>query len=389
MKQVLDSKGEAVSNLFLRGNSLYWRQEISGKKMCRAIPVRRLKDGEAVKADMIKQALAWMKMAEEHALRGHWDLLDQTKRKREVCLIGELVAEYRRVTRGHGEPRAATVEQNVAALLRLLRDATGKEPEKLSAGILTKDVLQKYREAKIKQYGDNDSTRRSVLSTVIQARSVVQKKLCQDYTVELPDLVEFRDYYLGKYPTKETPLPPVELRTKTLRAARRLWIRRDPMYLAFVMAYQLGMRSEEIAEARWNWIEEHMGKPRMALRNRPEDGFLIKGVRPGNVPVHPAVLKRMLAFKGAEPTILPSDKPTTRKNIIERDLAAWMSALGWDALDTTKRAHELRRLFGSRVWAKYGQEECFARMRHKSFSTTERCYLNLNLNLTKRELVGI
>lgn len=390
LRQVVDSKGVGVPNLFLRGNSFYWRQEISGRKFTRAIPVRRLKPGDKVTLDMIKQALSWMKLAEDRALKGEWEILAQTKRKREVCLISDIIREYRRLTRAHGEPRAKTVEQNVQALCRIIRDATGgKEPEEQSSGILTKKLLNDYQAAKFKEYGKEDSTRRSVISTVIQARSVLQKKLCQDYAVELPDLSDFRDYYLGKNPAKETPLPPVALRKNTDRAARKLWEAKDPLYLVWLMAYQIGMRSDEMAYAKWSWLEEHMGKTRMAIRNRKEEGFLIKGVRPGNVPIHPAVLRRMLAFKGTSEYILPFETNNGRKNLIERDFARWMSALGWDELDTTKRAHELRRLFGSRVWAKHGKEECYTRMRHQSFSTTEKCYINLNLNLTQRELVGI
>lgn len=381
-----------VPNIFIRGKSLVWRKEVSGKQMIRAIPVRKLAANEtAPPVSLINDAIAWAKRAETLALKGEWEKLDDTKRKREVGTVGELIVEYQRVCRANGEPRPATVKANVQAMRRFVRTATGKDrPDEAPLSVLGKDLLRAYQAAKLSEAGDNDRTRRTIASTVLQVRSLVQARLVQDYKVRCQDFREFREYYLGRVPTKEVPLPPYALRLATARAARRLWLRRDPMYLVWLLAYGLGMRAEEMAMARWTWIEEHMGAPRMALRDRPEENYRIKGVRPGNVPVHAAVKRRLLAYKkqGCD-FILPGDGPIARRNLIQRDFSAWMTAQGWDALDTTKRAHELRRLFGSRVWAKYGKEECFVRMRHRSFSTTERSYLNLNLDLRKRELVGI
>jgi integrase len=275
--------------------------------------------------------------------------------------------------------------------MRFLRTVKGRDRvDDLSVSVLNKDALMAYQAAKLAELGDKDSTRRTIASTLRQVRSVVQPRLVQSYKIKCPDFQEFRVWYLGKVPIKDVPLPPYALRLATARAARRLWLRRDPLYLVWLMAYGLGMRADEMACARWSWIETHMGAPRMALRDRPEEDFRVKGVRPGNVPVHPAVLRRLQAFKAEGSTfILPRDGYIGRVNLIQRDFSAWMTSLGWDKVDTSKRAHELRRLFGSRVWAKHGKEECFVRMRHMSFSTTERSYLNMNLDLTRRELVGI
>jgi hypothetical protein len=392
MKQVVVKVGP-VANLYLRGRSLVWRREYRGKQIIRAIPVRRLREEESgPPADLVKDAVAWMKAAEGRLLRGEYDkLMEETARRREVGTVGELVAEYERVCRENGEPRQATVDANCAAMRRFVRVAAGKlAVDGMSLSVLSKESLRAFQAAKLKELGDKDSTRRTIASTLRQVRSLVQPRLIQDYKVRCPDLREFREYYLGRVPMKDVPLPPYPLRLATARAARRLWLRRDPLYLVWLMAYGLGMRADEMACARWTWIETHMGAPRMALRDRPEEDFRVKGVRPGNVPVHAAVLRRLLAFKAEGSTfILPRDGYIGRVNLIQRDFSAWMTSLGWDKVDTSKRAHELRRLFGSRVWAKHGKEECFVRMRHMSFSTTERSYLNMNLDLTRRELVGI
>jgi integrase len=259
------------------------------------------------------------------------------------------------------------VRDNCSAITRLIRDAGGKGTD-VSVSVLNKDLLVKYRAAKLKELGDNGSTRRTIASTVRQVRSMLAPKVVQEFSVKLPDLTEFRTFSLGKVPRKDVPLPRYELRRKTAVAARELWINRDPLYLVYALGIYLGMRSDEIAFCRWAWIEDNMGQKRMAICDRESEGFHIKGVRPGNVPVHPVVLRRLQAYKGK---------------------SEWMDKLGWSVLDTTKRAHELRRLFGSKVWVKHGQQECFLRMRHTQYSTTEKNYLNYNLSFKPWELMGI
>ena len=316
--------------------------------------------------------------------------LTAARMKRSVGTLGEVVREYQRVCQDRGEPRPNTITNNVNALGRLVRDATGKQLNGQPASILDKNLLTTYRRAKLDERGDTPSTRRSILSTVTQARSLFTRELVQDYDLELPDLTEFREYSLGRYPSKDVPLPPLALRLTLMRAARRLWLDRDPRYLVYVMARYLGMRSEEMVCARWSWIEEHMGARRMALRDRPEEDYKIKGVRAGNVPIHPAVLRRLMAYrKPYSEYILPGDTRNKRHTLVGRSFAEFMTDQGWDQIETTKRAHELRRLYGSAVFVKYGKEECWMWMRHCSFSTTEKNYLNINLDLRPRELVGI
>jgi hypothetical protein len=365
-------------NLVLRGGVWYFSKVFLGRRFLQSTGQTDLKQARK-KRDWFLDRLR----------ENDVDALLGAQVKRRVCLVGALMAEYRRECRRRGEPEPATVDHNCNALARVIRDATGKDPEGMPATVLDKALLRDYLNAKLGELGDSATTRRTVLSTVTQARGVVLARLVQDYEVELPDLTEFRTYDLGKYPRKDVPLPPLELRLALMRAARRLWIDRDRLYLVYLMARHLGMRSEEMVMARWSWLEEHRGSVRMALRNRPEEGFRVKGVRLGNVPVSAAVLRRLRAFENGSVFILGCDAVTTRKDMVSREFARVMVELGWDKLDTTKRAHELRRLFGSAVWFRHGQKECHMRMRHCSFSTTEQNYLNLNLDLLPRELAGL
>lgn len=384
MKAVTDKNGNPVPNLFIRNNRIYLRKNILGVGYLRAAPVRRLADGVPTQ-ESIRMALAWAKAFEDGVLRGE---TERMTRKRVAATVGQLCDAYARACHANGSPLASTVEANIQAIYRILRAAGYKSPADESTEILSKETLRAYQTATLAKRGDRPATRRTIASTVNQARCVTQERLAQDYPLNLPDLDPWRNAYLGTPPVKETPLPPYELRRRTASAARRLWLSRDPMYAVYLLAYHAGLRSDEIACARWSWIEEHFGVKRIALRDREAEGWHIKGVRPGNVPMHPAVLKRLRVVGGSDYILRGSDY-NERKAMIDKSFAAWMTGLGWDQLDTTKRAHELRRLFGSRVWAKYGKEECFMRMRHMSFSTTERHYLNLNLDLRRRELAGI
>lgn len=367
---------EDTKNLMLRGDVWHFVKMHKGKRLSQSTGQTKLKLARQ-KRDYF---LGRIREGDVMALLG-----DRVKRA--IANTDEILAAYERVCAERGHPRPETVRNNVRSFRRLIRDAAGKDT--VTATALDKGLLTAYRRAKLDEHGDTPSVRRSMLSTVTQARCVVQKDLIQDYDLELPDLSEFREYFLGRYPSKEVPLPPVDLRLGLMRSARRLWLDRDPLYLVYLLARHLGMRSGEMVAARWSWLEEHRGEMRMALRDRPEEGYRIKGVRAGNVPIHPAVLRRLQEFRGDSEYILPGDNENQRLNLVGRSFAQLMTELGWSEVDTTKRAHELRRLFGSAVWFKYGKEECFLRMRHCSFATTERNYLNLNLDLMPRELVGI
>lgn len=390
MKQLYDNQGRGIPNLYQRNKSLVWRREWKGQQIVQTIPVRRLQRADDKPGpELIKQAVAWIKKAETNLMHGEWKWLDQTKRKRECGTIGQLLEEYAALCQEKGKPRWDTVRGNVNALRRIVECVTGKPADEQSIDVLNKDLLREYLRVKLRGSQHEDRTRRTVASTIRQARSILVRKKTQDYKVTLPDVEEFRTYYVTEEPDRETPLPPLPLRIKTHMAARRLWLARDDRYLVYLLGYYLGMRANEMAHCRWTWVEQHLGKPRMALRNRPEEGFKIKGVRPGNVPIHPAVYKRLLAYKGEGAHVIPRDGVDGRMNLVIRDFAHWMRNLGWGDLDTTKKSHELRRLYGSRVFAKYGQEECYIRMRHTTFKTTEQNYLQLNLDLISRELVGI
>lgn len=374
-----------AENIYLRGRSIVWRKQYRGKVTLKVIPVRRMKTDEEPTKTIINEAVRWVKYAEQRMLRDELNAVIEPRRVVRVsATVADLMREYERVCIERGDPRPSTVKGNVQAFLRI----AGSDEVKLAD--LDRKTIRRYSDGKIEECGDSPTIRRTIGSTLRQARSILQPKLVQDYRIDMPDLSDFKTYDFGKIPSKETPLPPAPLRMKTYRAAVAMKAERSPVYLVWLMAYHLGMRSGEMTAARWDWIEGHMGESRMALRDRPDQGFQIKGVRAGNVPISPAVLKRLKAYKNVDSVyILPGDTEPARRDLIRVVFASWMTDLGWGSVDTKKRAHELRRLFGSRVWVRYGKEECFSRMRHMSFSTTERSYLNLNLDLGRRELAGI
>ncbi len=73
------------------------------------------------------------------------------------------------------------------------------------------------------------------------------------------------------------------------------------------------------------------------------------------MPIGAGLWENMQAFRRADdPWILPGGNPTARRNLIERDLAAWIRGLGWDRQRFPKAAHELRKLAGARWYTDYG-----------------------------------
>ena len=379
--------GHKSDHLWHRDGVYYFHARVRKKRYSQVI-------GPVPKDEARRIARDWYK----EAVAGRLDeILGRVRARDDFDTVGALCDAYRAVVRRLGEPEQSTAQRNVMALGRVLRAVHGDvDTDKLSTVVLSQDLVTRYVLACVPAgltKADEDRARRSLVSTLLQARSVVTRKLMGEPELKklnLPDFEPFRKANAGKNPTKFLPLPSYELRRKTVRAAARLHRERSPLYPVYLMASCLGMRSAEIHNARWSWIEKDRGQSVMALRNRPEEDFRVKGARPGSVPVPPAALARLMEYRRADsPYILAPATPTERRNLVEREFAAWMVGLGWDALDTTKRSHELRRLYGSKLWTKYGKEVCHVRMRHSSFSTTERHYLHLNADWRSWELWGI
>jgi len=374
-----------ADHLYLRGNVYYFRAKIRKRIFSRAI-------GSVSKEEARKLAREWYAQAQLDRLD---EVLDRTRNRDVYATIDEVCDRYVATCARLGRPTARTARNNTLALRLVLRRVLGREEVGTeSTARLTADVVGDYVRAAIDgRAGEAEaSARRTACSTLRQARSVFSRRMLREpefRKLRLPALADFLEASPGIDPQKILSLPSTALRLRTLRAAAAAWRARSPLYVVYLLAQHLGMRAGEIAAARWSWIEDHAGGARwMVIRDRPDDGFRVKG-RPGRAPIRAAVWRRLQAYRSDSPLIVPGSTPTARHKLIYREAADWLEGVGWAEVETNKRIHELRRLYGSKVWTKYGKESCHEWMRHGSFATTERHYLHLCADWRRRELWGI
>jgi integrase len=168
-------------------------------------------------------------------------------------------------------------------------------------------------------------------------------------------------------------MPSRTLYEPTVTAGRLL---EGNMKLAWIMAYDLGMRAGEITAAKWDWIEKEDTKagPRywMVVKERPD--FNPKGIS-GKIPLFDGVYEALMAEMTPGSThILTAPNDTARIDIVKRQFAEWMRGLGWTS---QKCAHELRKLRGCWWFSRYGMERTYKWLRHASMQTTLDHYADL------------
>lgn len=359
--------------LYDRNGVWYFRAKIRGKIVQRAI-------GRVDKVYAAKVARDWYKKALEERL--NQTLGDPA---RNASTVQDLVDTYRTAAARIGEPRPQTVHNNIASLRTVIRkgqrkDVTDEWIMQQSLAILDEDLVNRYVSAMIQNTEDEAKARRTLTSTLTQARSLLSRKMIPEYKrLNIPACVqEFKTVYAGKREKKRYRLPPKELRTRTAEEAQKLAKDQPALYVIYLLCFHLGMRAKEAAFARWTWFEElDDGRVFVHIINRPEERFSCKGSE-GTVPVPLHVWKELKQYSSSAPFILAGDNKTNRYNLIQYDFAAWMRSIGWVRTQYPKAAHELRKLIGSMWYKAYGQEGARERLRQAEVQTTLDHYAHLD-----------
>jgi len=353
---VSDSRGKRVRNLFVRnGNQYYFRGEFRGREFKRSCPY-----------ETQLEAARWVKKF-RRALRAGQDPLAQEPTVRAGApSIGRLLELYDRAARRQyaidGCPAPATARANARALLLVVGRALQTEsPGLVNVTNLTRELAEEYIQITVEAVGeDYEKRRRARLtagSTLRQAKSVFTAWAVRYYGnhVSIPECVEeFRK--TGKVVRREKyQIPPKELRVATMRAARELKDARPDLNAVFILCYECGLRAGEAREARWEWFEGEKGSRLINIRRRS----YWKGPKnlvPHAVPVSEEAYSELCACRNGSEFIIPADTPTGRRDLIAREFAAWMRAVGWNRETYPKAAHELRKLAGSEWYTKAGIE---------------------------------
>lgn len=368
--------GVPVRNLFLRGASLYWRQQVRGRQVWQRIPcVARLRPGQSVTKDMIRRALTWMRDAETLALEHPEDfqgMRDEQGFRSSVVTIDKLLARYAEVCERLGDPRPGTVRNNSWALLRVvcvgmgLADTDAARQE--STAVLTGELIERYAKAMLEDE-DTPARRRSINHMLTQARGVLRKDLtATEYKgLRLPNLAEFMAKRGTKAPKARREMYS-QAEVEAFRSGRELKESRPDLFVCWALQYYAALSASEVEEARTCWLREiavtdtmreagaWIGDRRtvwvLDLDADPE-AELKNESRRGMVPLADDVAGELRSAACGGKYFLPGETPTERYNLSHKALSAWLRGKGLGRRHTT---HELR-AYRQQVWRdKYGDE---------------------------------
>jgi integrase len=177
--------------------------------------------------------------------------------------------------------------------------------------------------------------------------------------VRLPDLAGWRAQKLLPEPRHVYVPIPTSLVDGIWAAAPALRQADPQAYIALLMSICCGLRRGEAANLRWSQILEIDGRRLIRLG-------VSKSGHPRLIPLEPAVWEELRSLAPVVPMTQPADPgapvpagedyvlegPTTKRWREPFDrLSAWLAGLGWDR---RKKAHELRKHFGSLLATQHG-----------------------------------
>jgi integrase len=325
-----------------------------------------------------------------------WADVDALKSRRTVALLRDVFMAYTAAATGR-DLEADTAAHNLNALRNIIRQVHGAafDSATTTAAILTPELLDAYQTKAMAGAGADylarERTKRTVRSTIIQARSVFARWTSGVYKhLNLPDLAGFRNFHPNRAETNVYRLPPQVLIERTIAGARRLrTASRDSQrarYAAFLCCYDLALRAGEAVALRKDWFEVLPVKDpvtgQIAMRRflkiiRRAD-FKPKWNKERTLPVSEEVWTHLQEIlRSEDPYVLPGGAFTTRDNLVKRQFARWLRKIGWSAREYPKAAHELRKLMGSRWFTELGAEVAQEWLGHRNVATTCSFYATL------------
>jgi len=260
--------------------------------------------------------------------------------------FGDIIQAYIEIAdleyRTNGTPVPSTVQHNVLALRRVMRDAGLGDKDKITA--LTRSVLDGAL-AKMLADGAQVVSAFSNLNNIrgLWAKWCLERYRARGWHIEVPEFPTKR----GKLHINTYRRPPEELRVKTMAWYKALEESEPMMWVACSMMLQFGMRNYDVACLEWSdivregdrWVlgyQPHKTRNSSGRRVHAvmSDGFYERLRKAGG--------KGELVLEGAEGVF-------DRVNVQMREL-------GWKPPEYFKGAYELRKMCIDRIYRDYGAE---------------------------------
>lgn len=376
MNQVMVN-GSPVPYLFVRGTSLTWRQTINGRNYLRAIPLPKVQSG-AVPASVIRDATAWIRKAQRLALQPRHEALDESKARRGIRNVGEVVEVYQALATRWGRPSAPSVRNNIAALRRVASLMAGVDD---GSRVLISDLTGAGIGRVVEHYLLSDENevraRNTAFSMINQARGVFAAKFLRspEYDrLELPGtIMGFCRGYVCEH--RAPPVIPFsQAEVELLRSGVDLRTENPAAYAHWMLGYYCALRLGEVAQVKRSWIREHrvtdqqraewMGARETiwVLDMASDPGTRFKSsASAGYIPLADDVAAKLLEISEGREFVVPGRSPTARYDAGRIDYNQWMRVSGW----RRQKAHHALRAYRQQVWfAQYGEECRRAWARH-------------------------
>ncbi|GEM_PF-3811907 len=217
----------------------------------------------------------------------------------------------------------------------------------------------------------------SLYSTWNQAKSVFGKRAIVYYKdrgiVGLESWAEsLREIIIPRGEVPAYQLPPADLIRLTEAEGNKLKETNPEFYIIFKLAINCGLRAGEIAHMKPEWVEDYKGGKAVAIIRRPY--FKPKG-RPHRTPIDPKMWAEIQELSTGDKYLLPGTS-NNRKQLVHRRFSKWMNDIGWEGYG--KSAHELRKLYGSRIYSELGAEYAKEYLGHVSITTTCKFYATID-----------
>jgi len=285
--------------------------------------------------------------------------------------IGDVAKRYRLLAPSECGVEPSTIKTYLLVLNRVIREATGKNPERFYVSDFTPSLISEFKRRRLEGVTDFDkriSIKRTINSYMKQIQGIFSKralKLYKDFDVSavVETLKDFDPY--DKIGVKYK-LPSYDLIARTHKLLESYDSSKD-QYIALSLALHFGLRRKEILNAKRSWFTKVKSQFKIAVFT--DETFRVKAGEDGYAFGSSVIAEKILTMSDGFEYLITGGERHALDPVL-KDLRR----IGWDRV---KPLHECRKLYGSYWASKEGLYFAQKTLRHATPLTTNDYYADL------------
>ena len=285
--------------------------------------------------------------------------------------IGDVAKRYRLLAPSECGVEPSTIKTYLLVLNRVIREATGKNPERFYVSDFTPSLISEFKRRRLEGVTDFDkriSIKRTINSYMKQIQGIFSKralKLYKDFDVSavVETLKDFDPY--DKIGVKYK-LPSYDLIARTHKLLESYDSCKD-QYIALSLALHFGLRRKEILNAKRSWFTKVKSQFKIAVFT--DETFRVKAGEDGYAFGSSVIAEKILTMSDGFEYLITGGERHALDPVL-KDLRR----IGWDRV---KPLHECRKLYGSYWASKEGLYFAQKTLRHATPLTTNDYYADL------------